>query len=232
MTQQFIDIGNVANDGTGTPLREAFRTCNENFSELYSITGLTGIENGTSNLQVGASSNITFGVDGTANVLVVTDSGIEVAGSVTAESAVFGDGLGGNILGANVVSANSILAADTVSTAGITITGNIATVTSSNYAIGYRDQPQITSFGTLTNTVGGKHYYGSGNITIPTNASVSLAIGTTVDIIASGAANVNPAVGVTLIRSQTGATGNAALTTHSWATLTKVAENTWYIRVN
>lgn len=35
MAQQTIDIGAVANDGTGDPLREAFGKCNDNFTELY-----------------------------------------------------------------------------------------------------------------------------------------------------------------------------------------------------
>lgn len=41
MAQQTIDIGTVANDGTGDPIRDAFDKCNDNFTELY--TGLTGL---------------------------------------------------------------------------------------------------------------------------------------------------------------------------------------------
>lgn len=35
MTQQIIDIGAVANDGTGEPLRDAFNAVNLNFTALY-----------------------------------------------------------------------------------------------------------------------------------------------------------------------------------------------------
>jgi hypothetical protein len=35
MTQQLINLGSVANDGTGTPLRDAGEMINENFTELY-----------------------------------------------------------------------------------------------------------------------------------------------------------------------------------------------------
>jgi len=35
MTQQIINIGDVANDGQGTPLRTAFGWINDNFTELY-----------------------------------------------------------------------------------------------------------------------------------------------------------------------------------------------------
>lgn len=40
MSQQLINIGNTANDGTGVRLRDAFRIVNENFTEVY--TSLSG----------------------------------------------------------------------------------------------------------------------------------------------------------------------------------------------
>jgi hypothetical protein len=40
MAQQTINIGTVANDGTGDPLRDAFDKTNDNFTELYA--GITG----------------------------------------------------------------------------------------------------------------------------------------------------------------------------------------------
>ncbi len=41
MAQQIINIGTIANDGTGDTLRDAGDKCNDNFTELY--TGLTGL---------------------------------------------------------------------------------------------------------------------------------------------------------------------------------------------
>ena len=41
MTQQIINVGNVANDGQGTPLRTAFQYINDNFTELYNQTQTT-----------------------------------------------------------------------------------------------------------------------------------------------------------------------------------------------
>jgi hypothetical protein len=35
MEQQVVDVGVIANDGTGTPLRDAFVMVNENFTDLY-----------------------------------------------------------------------------------------------------------------------------------------------------------------------------------------------------
>ena len=36
MAKQVINLGENANDGTGSPLRTAFDICNDNFTELYS----------------------------------------------------------------------------------------------------------------------------------------------------------------------------------------------------
>ena len=49
MSQQLINIGNTANDGTGVRLRDAFRILNENFSEVYTtLSGnLTALTNAT-----------------------------------------------------------------------------------------------------------------------------------------------------------------------------------------
>jgi hypothetical protein len=41
MTQLLINVGNVANDGQGTPLRTAFQYINSNFTELYDQTQTT-----------------------------------------------------------------------------------------------------------------------------------------------------------------------------------------------
>ena len=72
MTQQVIDVGNVANDGQGDPLRTAFQKSNDNFTELYNIGGLTGIQNGNSNIRIVADSTINLSSTGVANVFVVS----------------------------------------------------------------------------------------------------------------------------------------------------------------
>ena len=40
MAQQTINIGTVANDGTGDPLRTAFNKANDNFTEVYASLGV------------------------------------------------------------------------------------------------------------------------------------------------------------------------------------------------
>ena len=59
---------------------------------------VSSIANGTSNVDiVGVSGNITISVNGTANVLVVSDTGVDVAGALTANGAI-GNGIVGGAL--------------------------------------------------------------------------------------------------------------------------------------
>jgi hypothetical protein len=37
MAKQTINLGTIANDGTGDPLRVAFTKINQNFNEVYSL---------------------------------------------------------------------------------------------------------------------------------------------------------------------------------------------------
>jgi fibronectin-binding autotransporter adhesin len=76
MSQQIIDIGAEANDGTGDPLRSAFSAVNENFSEVYAA-GPVG-----SNVTI-AGNTIT--VSGINNNLVLAANGI---GNIQANSTI------------------------------------------------------------------------------------------------------------------------------------------------
>ena len=77
MARQVINVGSTANDGTGDGLRTAYIKCNDNFQELYNTTQ-TPIEivNGTSNMAVAESANVTVSIAGSANV-------VNFAGSIT-----------------------------------------------------------------------------------------------------------------------------------------------------
>lgn len=52
MAQQIINVGSVANDGTGDDLRPLFIKINENFTELYDLIRAEG------NVAVTAGSNV------------------------------------------------------------------------------------------------------------------------------------------------------------------------------
>jgi hypothetical protein len=76
MTQQIIDTGAAANDGTGEPLRDAFTAVNENFTEIYNA-GPVG-----SNVVI---SGNTIAVNGVNNNLVLQANGI---GNIQANSSI------------------------------------------------------------------------------------------------------------------------------------------------
>ena len=67
MTQQIINIGAAANDGTGEALRTAFNAVNENFTEVYAA-GPVG-----SNVVI---ANNTIGISGTNGNLILQGNGI------------------------------------------------------------------------------------------------------------------------------------------------------------
>jgi hypothetical protein len=160
---------------------------------------------------------------------------VSTAGLITATGNIQGGNLRttglvsatANVIGGNITTAGTVSAATVAATSFSA--GNTATVTTDNYTIGYRDLPQITSFGTLAATDGGKHYYGSGTITVPTNGAVSLPVGTAVLIIATNATTISPSAGVTLRWGGTSSTGARSLAQFGVATLVKVATDTWYI---
>jgi len=81
MAKKTIDIGSVANDGTGTPLRTAFGWINDNFTELYSDD--TGDVN-----SVNAGTGIS--VDQTTGAVTVTNSApnFDHTGEVTGATAL------------------------------------------------------------------------------------------------------------------------------------------------
>jgi hypothetical protein len=166
---------------------------------------------------ISASGNIIGGNVNTGGLVSAT-------GNVVSASTVVGAGL--SISG---TAAAATVNATSLNTGSIAITGNTATVTSASYAIGYRDLPQITSLGTLALTDGGKHYYGSGTLTVPTNGAVPLPIGTAVLVIATSATTIVQSSGISLIWAGVGTTGNRTLAQHGVATLVKVATNTWYV---
>jgi hypothetical protein len=178
----------------------------------------TGFVQGAS---VSASGNVIGGNISTGGLITATGNisggNLRTTGSSSAT---------GNVIGGNITTAGTVSAA-TVSTTSFSA-GNTATVTTDNYTIGYRDLPQKTVFGTLASTDGGKHYFGSGTITIPTNAAVFLATGTAVLIVASGATTISPAGGVTLRLAGTATTGTLSLGANGMATLVKVGTDTWY----
>lgn len=59
MAKQVINIGTIANDGTGDPLRDAFDKANDNFTELYVFRLCVAVGDETTAITTG-TAKVTF----------------------------------------------------------------------------------------------------------------------------------------------------------------------------
>jgi hypothetical protein len=84
-----------------------------NGSQLTGLAGGTSVINGTSNIVVGSSANITLAVAGTSNVAVFATTGEYVTGVVSAT---------GNITGNNITATNTIGGVTSTALAALNIT--------------------------------------------------------------------------------------------------------------
>lgn len=228
MTQQIINTGNAANDGTGESLRSAFVAVNENFTEIYtagpvgtnvSITGnivtvlgqnnnLVLRGNGVGNIQ--ANSSIVPSLDG------VHDLGAPGTRFDTAYATYFvGNGslLTGIAVsgGTAIVNGNSNVnvAANGIVTIGISGTGNVVTfdVVNTSFNTG------ISAAGNIT----GSYFIGNGALLtgIATGSTSNISNGTSnVTVVANGNITIGVAGNTAAVFANTGAyiTGLASAT--------------------
>ena len=88
MTQQIVNVGGSANDGTGDPLRTAFTKINNNFTELYT-TGAAGANFNLTDNDIQATNsngNVRLVPNGSGKVIAVDDS-ITISSSRTITTA-------------------------------------------------------------------------------------------------------------------------------------------------
>ena len=219
MTQQIINTGNAANDGTGESLRSAFVAVNENFTEIYtagpvgtnvSITGnvvtvlgqnnnLVLKGNGVGNIQ--ANSSIVPSLDG------VHDLGAPGTRFDTAYATYFvGNGslLTGIVVsgGTAIVNGNSNVnvAANSVVTIGISGTGNVVTFDVANTVF----NTSISAAGNVTGT----YFIGNGALLtgIAAGSTSSISNGTSnVTVVANGNTTIGVAGNTAAVFANTGA---------------------------
>ena len=97
MTQQVINIGTSANDGTGDPLRTAFNKINTNFTELYSKDAAGSNLDISDNeiAAVNSNGNVELVPNGSGKVIIVDDSlTIETSKTPSTSIGVSGDTAG------------------------------------------------------------------------------------------------------------------------------------------
>jgi len=115
--------------------------------------------------------------------------------------------------------------------------GNASTITTADYAIGYRDIPQVSFTGntTISTTDAGKHFYSTQStdyiLTIANNASQGFQVGAAITIVNQGTGNITVAQGsgVALYLAGNATSGNRSVATFGMATLLKVSTDTWFI---
>jgi hypothetical protein len=165
-----------------------------------SVSSGSQLVNGTSNVAVALDGNVTTGVAGTASVVTITSTGVNIAGYANlgsgnllttgnASAAYFiGNGSSlGSITGANVSGAVAY-ATTANAVAGANVSGQVANALIAG-TVYTNAQPNITSVGTLANlTVGNataNTVFGNGTINATGNANVG-NLGVTTDLIVGG----------------------------------------------
>lgn len=127
MAQQTINIGTVANDGTGDPLRTAFDKINDNFTELYNdeTTAEVNSVNGATGTVVLDSDDIS---QGSTNLYNQTHTG-DVTGATTLTIAA--DAVDGSNIADNSIDSEHYVDGS-IDTAHFSLTAAINTVTDQN----------------------------------------------------------------------------------------------------
>ena len=198
---------------------------------LAAATANTDFQSPISLTTVGSTGAATFA----SNVLNIPN--YSVAGTVT--SVATGTGLtGGPITGSGTIAIDSTVATltgtQTLTNKTVTALASGSTVQDSagtSYAFGYRTMPQsANTSGTLVLSDNAKHYYITGSITVPLNATVAFDIGTVITVVSNNTAlSIIPASGVTLQLANSSSAGTRSLASNGIATMLKVAVNTWYV---
>jgi hypothetical protein len=198
---------------------------------LAAATANTDFQSPISLTTVGSTGAATFA----SNVLNIPN--YSVAGTVT--SVATGTGLtGGPITGSGTIAIDStvvtLTGTQTLTNKTVTALASASTVQDSDgnsYAFGYRTMPQsANTSGTLILSDNAKHYYVTGSVTVPLNATVGFDIGTVITVVSNNTAlSIIPASGVTLQLANSSSAGTRSLASNGIATMLKVAVNTWYI---
>ena len=175
----------------------------------------SNIANGTSNVSIATSDgNVTTSVAGNANIMIVTGTGVNVAGTLNTT---------GNLIAGNISASGS----------GI-ITGTV----DGTDAIGFRNIPinsQSAAYTAVLSDSGKVIFHPSTDtnartFTIPADASVAYPLGTAITFINMTAAVVTIAINSdTMYLTSVGTTGSRSLAQYCSATAIKLTSTTWLI---
>jgi hypothetical protein len=221
MSQQLINIGNVANDGTGVRLRDAFRIINENFTDLYT-TGITNYANVVSFPD--ATQNIGVTAYSVAEDLMYFSNGASWQPLLTNDSNIvlFGNLVAGNIDATGLVNITGNISATLGTFSNATVTsnatfGNINSVSGILSVTGNANVGNLGTTGLITataNITGGNlitaGILSAGNVTASSNISAGNINSVSGILSVTGNANVgNLGAGAGVFTGTLSVTGNA-----------------------
>ncbi len=135
-----LDVtGNISsgNANLGNLVTANFFTGNGSLLTGITVSAGNTIVNGNSNVTVTANGNVTTSVSGNANILIVTGTGVNVAGTLNVTgNATVGNivtsGSGGNVSNVNVISANTFIASGNITANNINTTGSGGNIGNAN----------------------------------------------------------------------------------------------------
>lgn len=137
MTQQIIDVGAAANDGTGEPLRNAFTAVNDNFTQIWasgpvgSQVQISGnvITTTVTNLGLTLAGNGIGNIQANSTIVPGTPSVYDLGASNNRFQYIYGDYLVGNGALITGIVANTSYSNSNVSAFLPTYTGNLVSLT-------------------------------------------------------------------------------------------------------
>jgi len=139
MAQQPIDVGSLAGDGTGDPLREAFTKINENFAELYSGNVQITAANVLVTSVAGRIGNVVLAVGDVAQAASKAYVDSSISANVTAALGSVTDSLRANITAANVVISNHSARISSLESGAVTQSSAIEALENTRATVSYVD---------------------------------------------------------------------------------------------
>jgi len=204
MAKQSINLGSAANDGTGDPLRTAFDKINDNFTELYAVSGAGTGNNvaisGNSIISENSNGDITLDPNGTGRIVLATASQLRFTDH-TDNAVPYADADGDITFSSNLLFNGTDL---TVASAKVSdLTDNRVVIAGTSGAL--EDSSNLTFDGS-TMTVTGTVQVG-GQLSLNDNRISTLQTNENIDMDPSGTGTVNFAVPT---QATVGSAGSAA----------------------
>ena len=206
--------GNITsgNANLGNLVTANFFTGNGSLLTGITVSAGNTIVNGNSNVVVTANGNVTTSVAGNANVLIVTGTGANIAGTLNVTgNATVGNivtsGSGGNVSNVNVISANTFIASGNITATNINTTGSGGNIGNANVI----SANTFTASGNIT----------AGNANLGNSVTANFFIGSGANLTSIPAGNISGQVANALIAGTVYTAAQPNIT--SVGTLTSVA---------